>query len=108
MQTNSKTAEPERFEQEVLTRLDTIQQASLLQAKEVLTTEDVTLLTGIPLSTIYKMTSRKEIPHYKPRGTGSKLYFKKSEINDWLLHGKRKARQEIEDEADTYLAIHEY
>lgn len=94
------------FQKEVLARLDTIKQVTLLQAKEALTTEDLTLLTGIPESTIYKMTCKREIPCYKPRGKGGKLYFNKREVNEFLLQHKRESRQEIEDEADTWLATH--
>ena len=36
-------------------------------------------------STIYALTCRKEIPHYK---RGKKLYFKKSEIDKWIETGR--------------------
>lgn len=94
------------FQDKIIERLTSIKQATLLQTKDVLTVEDVTLLTGIPKSTIYKMTSKGEIPYHKPSGTGGKLYFNKREVNEFLLQHKRESRQEIEDEADTWLATH--
>lgn len=94
------------FQDKIIERLTSIKQATLLQTKDVLTVEDVTLLTGIPKSTIYKMTSKGEIPYHKPSGTGGKLYFDKNELNSWMLRNKRESRQEIEDEADTWLATH--
>ena len=39
-------------------------------------------------SYIRKLTSTKEIPHRKP--TGKRLYFVKSEINDWIQDSKRR------------------
>lgn len=37
---------------------------------------------GISESLLYKLTSSKEIPHYKPRG--KMLYFDKTELDAWL------------------------
>jgi len=37
-------------------------------------------------SYLYKLTSTKQIPHYKP--TGKKIYFIASELNEWLLRNK--------------------
>jgi excisionase family DNA binding protein len=36
--------------------------------------------------TVYGYTSNSSIPHYR---RGGKLYFKKSDLEAWLLHGKR-------------------
>lgn len=41
---------------------------SLLAAKNVLTIEDVTLLTGLSKSYLYKLTCTKQIPYYRPNG----------------------------------------
>jgi excisionase family DNA binding protein len=32
---------------------------------------------------LYKLTSGKEIPHYKPRG--KMIYFAKEDLDEWLL-----------------------
>lgn len=37
-------------------------------------------------STLYALTSRRKIPHYK---RGGKLYFDSSELMDWLRKGRR-------------------
>jgi len=39
-------------------------------------------------SYIRKLTSEKGIPHRKP--TGKRLYFVKSEIDDWIRNSKRR------------------
>ena len=38
---------------------------------------------GVSESMLYKLTSNKEIPHYKPRG--KMLYFAKEELDAWLF-----------------------
>jgi predicted DNA-binding transcriptional regulator AlpA len=50
--------------------------------------------------TWYSKISRNEVPHYK---RGKKLYFLKSEIDEWLKQGKCKSNAEIEQEAQVYL-----
>ena len=42
--------------------------------------------------TLYGFTSKREIPFIK---RGKKLYFRKSELNNWLLEGKRKSKSEL-------------
>ena len=41
---------------------------TLLAAKNVLTLEDTSLLTGLSKSHLYKLTCNHQIPHYKPNG----------------------------------------
>lgn len=70
----------------ILARLDRIEKTTLLTSKSVLTIEDVALLTGLAKSTIYKMTSQKEIPHYKPRN--KTIFFDKTEVEQWMMTNK--------------------
>jgi len=51
-------------------------------------------------SAIYKKTSERNIPHFKQ---GKKLYFKRSELDDWLTSMKIATKAEIEKEADEYI-----
>ncbi len=51
--------------------------------------------------TWYSKISRNEVPHYK---RGKKVYFLKSEIDEWLKQGRKKTNSEIEAEAETYLS----
>ena len=68
--------------EERLTNLERINQG----AKTILTLEEVAKYTNYSKSYIYKLTSRREIPCYKPNG--KQLYFKRTEIEEWLLIGK--------------------
>jgi excisionase family DNA binding protein len=47
-------------------------------------------------ATIYGKVTRKEIPFYKK---GKHLYFKKSEIDEWLLSGKITTKAEEDKNA---------
>ncbi|MFM7023096.1 MAG: helix-turn-helix domain-containing protein [Flavobacteriales bacterium] len=47
--------------------------------------------------TIYGFTSKRKIPFLK---RGKKLYFKKSDLENWLNQGKKKSRAEIEAELE--------
>lgn len=44
-------------------------------------------VTGLAPSTLYKLTSRGEIPHAKP---GGRLYFRRSELEQWLMNDRKK------------------
>ena len=62
-------------------RLDRIEQITLIQAKNVLGVEDVATLTGYSVKHIYRLTSDRDIPHFK---RGGKLYFLKKEVENWM------------------------
>lgn len=52
-------------------------------------------------STWYSKISRNELPYYK---RGKKIYFLKSEIDEWLKQGKCKSNAEIDAESEAYLS----
>jgi excisionase family DNA binding protein len=52
--------------------------------------------------TIYSLVCKKEIPHYK---RGKRLYFKRSELLEWLMQGRRKTIEEIRHSSDKSLSI---
>lgn len=60
--------------------------------------------TDLSKSTIYKLTSRREIPFYKP--TGRKIFFKRDEIDAWLLRNRIATNEELETAASTYVTTH--
>ena len=71
---------------------------TLIQQKEALDIEDAALLTGLSKAYLYKLCQSNSIPHYKSKG-GKKIYFKKSELNEWMLGIKVKTKAELEQEA---------
>lgn len=44
-------------------------------------------------SCLYKLTSKKEIPHFKPGG--KKIYFEKSDLDEWVSKGKVPTSEEV-------------
>ncbi|MEI7488483.1 MAG: helix-turn-helix domain-containing protein [Chryseobacterium sp.] len=70
----------------------------MLLKKEILNIDDVALYTGFQKSYLYKLTSKRAIPHYKTPG-GKSIFFKREEINDWLTQIKIKTDDEIQIEA---------
>ena len=81
--------------EERLTNLERINQG----AKTILTLEEVAKYTNYSKSYIYKLTSRREIPCYKPNV--KQLYFKRTEIEEWLLTNRKMTNKEIESEVAT-------
>lgn len=86
---------------EIIKRLEVIECNTLLAAKKVLTLEDVSVLTGLSRSHLYKLTCRKDIPHYRP--TGKFLYFDRAEVEAWMKRGRVATNDEVEQKAINYV-----
>lgn len=82
-------------------KLNQILVYSLLAAKNVLTLEDVALLTGLSKSHLYRLTCTHQIPFYKPNG--KQIYFDRTEIESWMKQNRVATRKEIEQEAISYV-----
>lgn len=67
---------------------------------EILNLNQATEYLSLSKSTLYKFTSQREIPHFKK---GKKIYFRKSELDDWLTQLRISTKDEIEQEAINYL-----
>ena len=52
-------------------------------------------------SYLYKLTHSRQIPHYKPNG--KKLYFKKTDLEEWLLRNRVKTDVELQQQAEEIL-----
>lgn len=66
----------------LLERIALLEQ-TIYTTKKVFTFQEACMYIGISESMLYKLTSGKEIPHYKPRG--KMIYFAKEELDEWLL-----------------------
>ena len=89
--------------QELSDKLDRISQYTLIAAKSVLDLNEAALFTGFSVGHIYRLTSKKQIPHFKK---SRKLYFKKNELEDWMLENKITSSNDISSRAATYVATH--
>lgn len=81
-------------------RLDRIESLVLVRAKEVLTLDECSAYTGYTKNHLYRLTSQRTIPFYKPMG--GTIFFRKSEIEDWLLRNRHATEAEINSKATTY------
>lgn len=66
---------------EVLQELHELKRLVLASYKQTLTIEEAAEFTGLTISWLYNLTHTKQIPHYK---RGRKLYFDRSELDEWL------------------------
>jgi excisionase family DNA binding protein len=69
--------------------------------KKVLTFEEAAEYMGMSKSCLYKMTSQKIVPHYKPNG--KMIFFDRDELEIFLLSVRVKPQSEIDAEASTYV-----
>ena len=58
----------------------------LYNAKEVLTVEEASRFMDIARSSLYKMTSDRSIPFYRPNG--KMIYFEKADILAWIRQNR--------------------
>lgn len=71
-----------------------------LMSKSILNIEEVSIYTGLSKLYLYKLTSKNGIPHYKPNGKN--VYFKKEEVDNWLLRNRQSTNEELNSEAINY------
>lgn len=77
---------------------DLVKAKTLFCTKEVLTSDEVARYMGISKSYLYKLTMRREIPHYKPMG--KVCYFNRVEVENWLQTNRVATDEEITQKAN--------
>ena len=80
---------------------DLISANILSTTKEVLTAEEAARYMGMSMSYVYKLTNRGLIPYYKP--TGKMAYFKRTELEQWLLANRYATNAELEERAEDHM-----
>lgn len=71
---------------------------NLLSIKEVFDMNEAVIYTGMVKKTLYDLCRKRSIPHYKSK-TGGRTYFKKSELDEWMLHTKVMTTSELSSQA---------
>lgn len=84
-------------------KIDNLSRLTLISSKTVLDLEETLMFTGLSKGHLYRLTSKRQIPFFKKN---RKLYFKKSEIEEWMLDQRIPTEDEIQSQATTYLATH--
>ena len=81
-------------------RLERIE-SLLLNQKTVLNFDETAEYTGLSKSHLYKLTSTAGVPCYKP--TGKRIYFNKSELDEWLMRHKKQSTEELDTQAENHV-----
>ena len=79
---------------------DLVADKTICCTKEVLTSEEVARYMGVSRSYLYKLTMRREIPHYKPMG--KICYFNRQEVEQWLQSNRVATDTELNNQANNY------
>ena len=84
-----------------LERIETLIEQQGILRKDVLNFNEACQYLGLSQSHMYKLTSSKSIPHFCPQG--KRLYFKRTELDEWLLRNRTDTQDEIDQQAADYL-----
>jgi excisionase family DNA binding protein len=79
---------------------DLVTYRTLFATKEVLTSVEAARYMGVSRSYLYKLTMRREIPHYKPMG--KMCYFNRRELEAWLQSNRVASDAELTAKAAAY------
>ncbi|HTF22054.1 MAG TPA: helix-turn-helix domain-containing protein [Chryseolinea sp.] len=82
---------------------DLLREKNLL-SRDILTVEQASDFLGLSLSSLYKHTSSRRLPHYKP--TNGKIYFRRAELETWILSNVRPEIQELVPAKKSFNIVH--
>ncbi|ERP89013.1 hypothetical protein Q666_15160 [Marinobacter sp. ES-1] len=83
-----------------LRKLQTLLTRQHQSQKPIMSVDECSELLGLSVSYVYRLTSEKRIPHYKPHG--KKVYFRRDEIIEWALSNRITPDGEITDRIRTH------
>lgn len=69
--------------------------------EEIISLSEAAKFLNVSKSCIYKITSQKQIPHYVPGG--KKIYFRKEDLENWILKSKVDSVMETESITENFL-----
>lgn len=87
--------------EEQLNRIESMLMANA-QAKNILSVDDVVVLTGLSKPSVYGLCHKRKIPFYKQ----GKLFFKREEIEKWVFANRIPTEAEVESKAELYCHTH--
>ncbi len=85
-------------QQQMEGRIQALEDIMLCQ-KEILNFDEAAAYLSMSKSTLYKLTSKKEIPHYKPNRF---VFFERAELDGWIRDAAVKTEEQLSDEAIKY------
>ncbi len=84
-------------------KLDNIAHITSIGVKTVLDLQDAATFTGLSIGHLYRLTSGRQIPHFKKN---RKLYFKKTDLEEWMTGDRVLTDAEVQSRATTYTKTH--
>ena len=84
-----------------LQNIERLLTAQHLSLKTVLSLAEACTYLELSESHLYKLTSSGSIPHYKPNG--KKIYFRRDELDTWLLRNRAATTDELEAGAADFI-----
>ncbi|NRD18597.1 helix-turn-helix domain-containing protein [Winogradskyella eckloniae] len=89
------------FIQKELKEIKELLKKQTIQQKEFLTVKETAIFLGLSESRIHKITAKKEISYCKPGG--KVIYFRRVDLEQWILSGRVASTNDVDDELDSYL-----
>jgi excisionase family DNA binding protein len=74
---------------------ENLQKMQLIAYKEILSFKEALLYLDVSKQTLYQLTSKKKIEFTKPNG--GKIYFKKENLDNWMLQNESNSARVLED-----------
>ncbi len=68
--------------------------------KPFLSTDEAAAFIGVSRSTLYKLTSARQIPHFKP--AGKLMYFERAALESWMRANRIASTDELQAAAANY------
>lgn len=103
-QSNKPSTSTDMEEKEIKEQLDRIEQYAMIAAKSMLNIKEAAIILGMTVEGVRYLARNNILPYYKPNV--HRLYFKKSELEDWMMQNRSKSMTEIESEAAAYCSTH--
>lgn len=87
--------------QNISTQLEELKSILTQQHEKPLCFQEAATYLNVSKSYLYKLTCFNKIPHYKPNG--KKIYFAKSDLDNWILRNRVKSKDELESKVTEYI-----
>lgn len=69
------------------------------EASDIFNVAEAAAFLKLQITTLYEKTATRGIPHFKK---GNRLYFYRSDLEEWLREGRVKTQKELQGEASTF------
>lgn len=71
--------------------------------KEILSSNEAAAYLDISIHQLYKLSSARKLPTYSP--TGGKIYFLKSELDEWVTSKRKDTNRNIKEKAIKFFPL---